>query len=214
VPGSADEGTAGWPVALSGVTESVVTTRGPGGRWNVAALGLFAPDAPGREGGDECDAGDAPVTARTWGETRTRRNFAARGEGYVQFTRDPVDFVEAACSVREADEPVLESADAWVRATARERDRGRSGGTEWVEWALVPAESCVERRTVPTTSRAHAAVVEATVAASRLDVSGYDADRLRERIAYSESVVDSCGGARDRTAWERFEALVDWRPDG
>ncbi|MFQ3320770.1 MAG: hypothetical protein ACI80F_002857, partial [Natronomonas sp.] len=92
-----------WPVELRGVTESVVTTLGPNDRWNVAALGLFA-------GG--------PVVARTWGRTRTWRNFRERGEGYVQFTRDPVDFVEAACSVREEDDPILDSADAWARVTA------------------------------------------------------------------------------------------------
>ncbi|PSP91673.1 DUF447 domain-containing protein, partial [Halobacteriales archaeon QS_1_68_44] len=63
---------AEWPVNLAGVTESVVTTLGPNDRWNLAALGLFAGD---------------PVTARTWGRTRTWRNFRERGGGYVQFTR-------------------------------------------------------------------------------------------------------------------------------
>ena len=42
-----DEAAAGpetteWPVSLTGVTESVVTTLGPNGLWNAAALGLFA----------------------------------------------------------------------------------------------------------------------------------------------------------------------------
>ena len=41
-----------------------------------------------------------PVTATTYGRTRTWRNFRERGGGYVQFTRDPVDFVEAALLVR------------------------------------------------------------------------------------------------------------------
>jgi hypothetical protein len=67
-----------WLVELRGVTESIVATLGPNGRWNLAALGLFAGE---------------PVTSRTWGNTRTRRNFHREGEGYVQFTRDPVDFV-------------------------------------------------------------------------------------------------------------------------
>ncbi len=80
-----DERVADWPVALSGVTESVVTTLGPNGRWNAAALGLFAGD---------------PVTARTWGNTRTKRNFHRRGEGYVQFVDDPVVFTDAALSLR------------------------------------------------------------------------------------------------------------------
>jgi len=53
---------AEWPVDLAGVTESVVTTLGPNDQWNLAALGLHAPD------------GDGPVTATTWGRTRTWRN--------------------------------------------------------------------------------------------------------------------------------------------
>jgi hypothetical protein len=191
----------GWPVGWEGVTESVVTTLGPNDRWNVAALGLFAPDEP-------TDPDDR-VRARTWGRTRTWRNFRERGEGYVQFTRDPVDFVEAACTVREADRPVLASADAWVHVTVAAVGEGEEGDTRWVDWTLSPVEASVERRVVPTVDRAHAAVVEATVAASRLGVPGYDEEELRERIAQYGSVVESCGGERAREAWRRFVATLD-----
>jgi len=182
-----------WPVELTGVTESVVTTLGPNGRWNVAALGLFAGD---------------PVTARTWGQTRTRRNFENEGGGYVQFVRDPVDFVDAACSIREEETPVLQSADAWVNVDSEAADRGIENGTEWIEWELVPTDSAIERETVPTTNRGYYAVVEATVAASRLDVEGYDTELLLDRIDYFESVVERCGGPRERTAFDRFREHV------
>ncbi|CCQ37584.1 DUF447 family protein [Natronomonas moolapensis 8.8.11] len=180
---------AAWPADLRGVTESIVTTLGPNDRWNVAALGLFAGD---------------PVTARTWGRTRTWRNFTERGGGYVQFSADPVDFVDAACSIREEDEPVLESADAWARIGVESIDRGSEGGTQWVDWELTPVESALERETVPTTNRGYYAVVEATVAASRLEVPGYDSDALRARIEYFGDVVERCGGPRERDAFERF----------
>ena len=180
---------AGWPADLRGVTESIVTTLGPNDRWNVAALGLFAGD---------------PVTARTWGRTRTWRNFAERGGGYVQFSADPVDFVDAACSVREEDKPVLSSADAWVRVEAESIDSGSEGDTRWTDWELTPVESAIERETVPATNRGYYAVIEATVAASRLDVPGYDSAVLRDRIDYFEGVVESCGGPREREAFERF----------
>jgi hypothetical protein len=186
-----------WPVKLHGVTESVVTTLGPNDLWNVAALGVHAPD------------GDGPVTATTWGRTRTWRNFRERGEGYVQFTRDPVDFTEAALSIREESAPVLDSADAWVRVDVERRDTGEDGGTQWVEWALHPLESAVERRVVPTTNRGHAAVVEATVAASRLDVPAYDRETLLERLRYFESVVETAGSERERRAFQRVRELVD-----
>ena len=188
---------ASWPVELGGVTESVVTTLGPNDLWNVAALGLHAPD------------GDGPVTATTWGRTRTWRNFRERGKAYVQFTRDPVDFAEAALSIREESEPVLSSADAWMRVSVERLDEGADGGTQWVKWALVPEESGVERRVVPTTNRGHAAVVEATVAASRLDVPAYDRERLLDRLAYFESVVETAGSEREQAAFERVHELIN-----
>ncbi|MBX0294503.1 DUF447 domain-containing protein [Haloarcula nitratireducens] len=186
-----------WPVELAGVTESVVTTLGPNERWNVAALGVRAPEGVG------------PATATTWGRTRTWRNFRERGEGYVQFTRDPVDFAEAALSVREEAEPVLESADAWVRCAVDRVADGEDGGTQWVEWELIPQDSEVERRVVPTTNRGRAAVVEATVAASRLDVPAYDRETLLDRLRYFESVVETAGSEREREAFRRVRELTD-----
>jgi hypothetical protein len=191
-------GGTGWPVELTGVTESVVTTLGPNDRWNVAALGLVAGD---------------PVTARSWGRTRTWRNFETEGGGYAQFVSDPVVFVDAACSIHEVDEPILPSADAWVRVDVAVIDRGTEHGTRWTEWALTPADSSVERETVPTINRGYYAVIEATVAASRLDVSGYDTETLRERIAYFESVAERCGGPRERNAFDRLREHADIEPN-
>ncbi|WP_225333874.1 DUF447 domain-containing protein [Halomicrobium urmianum] len=202
--------TAEWPVDLDGVTETVVTTLGPNDRWNVAALGVHAPKGdgdPGRDG-DPATGGSA-ATARTWGRTRTWRNFREEGGGYVQFTRDPVTFAEAAMTVRETDDPVLEEADAWVRVDASEVDSGTDGDTQWVEWELVPRESGVEREAVPAINRGFYAVVEATVAASRLDVDAYDTDRLLERLAYFEDVVERCGGERERAAFDVVRRQVD-----
>jgi hypothetical protein len=198
---------AGWPdeLDLRGVTESVVTTPGPNGRWNLAALGLHTPEGDGTDGSD-------PLTARTWGHTRTRRNFAERGTGYVQFTRDSRTFVDAALAVREVEDPVLDDADAWVRVTVERIGAGESGGTDWMDWALDPVESQVMRRSVPTTNRGYYAVVEATVAASRLDVDGYDRAELLDRLRYLESVVRTAGGPAEREAFDRLEeyAGADW----
>ncbi len=205
-----------WPAALDlrGITESVVTTLGPNGKWNLAALGLRAPGSDGSAGPPDVEdgnpaTGDGRLTARTWGRTRTRRNFTERGGGYVQFTRDPRTFVDAALSIRESDDPVLEDADAWVRVEVERIGDGESGGTEWVDWALSPAESRVVRESVPTTNRGYYAVVEATVAASRLDVDAYDRAELIERLRYFESVVDTAGGPAEREAFERVREYAD-----
>ena len=193
-----DEHENGWPVALRGVTETVVTTLGPNDRWNAAALGIRG----------EIEAGHAaPATARTWGRTRTRRNFEHRGEGYVQFVDDPLLFVNAALGIEERDEPVLAEAAAWVRVEVERRDEGESDGTEWVDWELQPVESVVERRTVPTIDRGFSAVIEATVWASRLDIEGYDRAELETRLNFLEDVVRTCGGDRERAAFERLWEL-------
>lgn len=186
-----------WPVEVRGVTESVVTTLGPNDRWNVAALGLHAPE----DGG--------PVTARTWDRTRTWRNFTERGEGYVQFTTDPVDFVEAALTVREEAEPILASTDAWARVDVAQITEGIDGETEWVEWELRPVESTVEREGVQTINRGFNAVVEATVAASRLNVPAYESSALLDRLAHLESVVEACGGEREKAAFAVLSEHVD-----
>lgn len=186
---------AEWPVGLRGVTESVVTTLGPNGLWNVAALGLFV---------------GTPVTARTWGNTRTRRNFHRKGEGYVQFTRDPVEFVDAALSIDERDDPVLDSADAWARVAVEPIETGVEGETEWEEWSLRPVESAVVRRDVTPINRGFGAVIEATVAASRLGVPGYEDAALRRRLTHCASVVDRTGGPREREAIERVRRHSTW----
>ena len=193
-----------WPIALSGVTETVVTTQGPDGRWNVAALGVHAP------GGTETATGTPAATARTWGETRTRQNFEARGEGVVQFTRDPLLFVEAALDVREYAQPVLEErVDAWVRVDVERATAGCEGDTEWVDWRLQPVESTVLSESPGHFARGPAAVVEASVAASRLGVPEYDTQQLLDRISYFSDVVDRCGDERTREAFDLLCELAD-----
>ncbi len=192
--GDANTQTA-WPVELSGATETIVTTLGPNGRWNAAALGVFAGE---------------PATAKTWGNTRTRRNFHRQGGGYVQFVDDPVVFTDAALSIFEVDDPILESAAAWARIEVERTDRGTEGDTEWEEWTLEPVESAIERETVPTIDRGFGAVIEATVAASRLTVDGYDESTLRERLTYCADVVDRAGSDREREALERVCELSTW----
>jgi hypothetical protein len=188
---------AEWPVELRGVTESVVATLGPNEKWNLAALGIRAGE---------------PVTARTWGRTRTRRNFHEEDRGVVQFVPDPLVFTESALSIFERSTPIHPSADAWARIAVERAAAGESGGTEWVEWELTPVRVGIENRAVPTTNRGYGAVIEATVAASRLDVATYDSQKLRERLDYFAGVVETCGGPREREALGRIGDLTAWNP--
>ena len=204
-----------WPVELRGVTESVVATLGPNDRWNVAALGLHAPTTPAESGAAESsNASNEPVTARTYGRTRTWRNFSERGGGVVQFTVDPREFVDAALTVYEQDEPVLPHADAWVEVTASEVGRETMGETTVRTWALEPVECEVQTECVPTINRGFDAVIDAAVAASRLDVPSIETAGLLDRLRYAEDVVDRCGGAAEREAFARIDEATDWRSRG
>ncbi len=189
----------GWPVPLRGVTESVIATKGPNDLWNFAALGVHAGD---------------PVTARTYGNTRTRRNFEGRGSGVVQFVADPRTFADAALSVREEPKPVLPSADAWVEVDAEFVGSHEEDGTTIREWELTPGESEVVREGPTTINRGFGAVVEATVAASRLGVPGFDDGELRERLDFLADVVERAGGAREREAMDRIAEYADWSRAG
>ncbi|UVE50429.1 DUF447 family protein [Haloferax larsenii] len=194
--------TVEWPVELRGVTESVVATLGPNDLWNFAALGLHAPNE---------DQDDGVVTATTWGNTRTRRNFHRQGGGVVQFVSDPRDFVDAAMTIWEGETPVLDSADAWAEVEVEMVDSGDDGGTHWETWELRPTEAAVEATRPFTINRAFGAVVDATVAASRLDVPAFDADELLSRLAYFEETVEACGGQAEREAFERIDEHTGWR---
>lgn len=200
---SGSEHTSEWPVDLRGVTESVVATLGPNELWNFAALGLHAPD--------DREESDAPVTATTWGNTRTRRNFHRRGGGVVQFTQDPREFVAAAATIHEKEGPVLDDADAWVEVEAEQVDAGEDGGTRWERWELTPVESAVIREYVPTINRGFAAVVDATVAASRLDVPAFDTEELLDRLDYFAETVEKCGGPAEVEAFETLSDVSGWR---
>jgi hypothetical protein len=196
----------GWPARLRGVTETVTATLGPNERWNHAALGVRV-EAP-------LDAGsEAAATATTWGNTRTRRNLEARGEAVVQFVADPREFVEAALDVRETptDRPTLAAAAAHVRVDAERVYADEEAGTRQERWRLTPGEASVDCEGVPTVNRAFAAVVDATVAASRLDVDAYDEGDLLGRLAYDARVVEACGGPEERDAFDRVDELVGWR---
>lgn len=184
-----------WPVQLAGISECIVTTEQPNGQWNLSALGLI---------------GGEPATATTWGNTRTKRNFERTGIGFIQFTQSTTDFVAAALDVLEFDEPILPASDAWVKVTVQETERGTKNGTTWTSWQLDPVQGKVVRQTVPVLNRGTAAVIEATVAASRLDVNAYDVTTLLGNLQRQQSIVERCGREEDKEAFERLTALTGW----
>lgn len=200
--------TEGWGAAIAGVVETVVATQGPEGRWNQAALGV----EPAEGTGDRIESGsNDPASAKSYGRTLTRRNLERTGSAYVQHTTDPLDFVEAALGVYQTVEPTLVSAVAWTRADVERVESRTSAGTEIVEWKLTPTEGAVLETPVPTFNRGYAATIEATVYASRLDVSDYETERLLDRLSHCETIVEATGAERTLAAFERIDEIVGWR---
>jgi hypothetical protein len=120
-----------------------------------------------------------------------------------------VVFVDAALGVVERDTPVLDCADATVEVTVERLDSGQDGNTEWVDWGVEPVETTVRSESVPVIHRGFAAVVEATVAASRLAVDTYDSTALHDRIDYFEGVVERCGGPAEQEAFEQVRTYIE-----
>ena len=67
------------------------------------------------------------------------------------------------------------------------------------------------RESVPTINRGFSAVVDATVACSRLDVAAFDTDVLLDRLDYFAETVKKCGGPREVEAFETLSAETEWR---
>jgi len=49
------------------------------------------------------------------------------------------------------------------------------------------------------------------VAASRLDVPGFDTAELLDRLRYFADVVERCGGPAEREAFARIDEATGWR---
>ncbi len=217
----------GWRHLHGRITETVAVTRdgggddgvedGDGASYNVAAMGVrqereeksiqgdgsAAAGGRGSQGGVD-DAGSR-VFVRLWEGSDTLDNVRATGEVVVNFTRDPVVYVEAALG--DADGRVvdgrLRDADAWIRCTVEKEGVERDGDVH--RWRLHERETTVETRRVHAVNRGFNAVVEAAVDATRLEFQ----PELRERVERNLGLAYRCGGKREREAVERLREHLD-----
>lgn len=195
VPVSGDP-TTEWPIELAGITETVIATPNPDRTWHQASFGLH-PDT------------DHTGRGRCWGQTKTASNLERTGEAVFQFLTDPLVFAETALGDCNTPAPVFQSTHAWVRVGAVNVATGCQNDTQWSDWQFTPQTSAIRKETVPVVRRGTAAVIEALVAASRLDVPGYDQSTLIAQIDRSRSIINRCGTPRDKTALRRIEQYVD-----
>lgn len=190
----------GWRLLYGEITETVAVTGGDDGS-NVAPMGVVRPE-PDSGGGD---GEEDRVFARLWRGSDTLDNVRDSGRVVVNFTRDPVVYVESALG--DADDRVvdgrLEGADAWIRCEAERDGVERDGDVE--RWRLREEGTTVETRRVFAVNRGFNAVVEAAVDATRLELR----PELRERVQRNVEVALKCGGPREEEAVEVLREHVD-----
>ena len=173
--------------------ETVVTTTGPDGVVNCAAMGVRW--------------GDEELVFWPFDATRTLRNLRVRGEAVVHLTDDVLLFVEAALGhPRPAMHPasvidgsVIGDANAWrevivTAITPTSDDTPRSEVR-----ARVVASGTGTRQPLGLCRARHAAV-EASILASRLKWLG--AEHVRAELARLQELVDKTAGPRERAAMD------------
>jgi len=171
----------------------VVTTTGPDGVVNCAAMGVHW--------------GEEELVFWPFDETRTLRNLRGHGEAVVHLTDDVLLFVEAALGhPRPAMHPatvidgsVIGDANAWrevivTEITATADDTPRSEVR-----ARVVASGTGARQPLGLCRARHAAV-EASILASRLKWLG--AEHVRAELTRLQELVDKTAGPRERAAMD------------
>jgi uncharacterized protein len=182
--------------------ETVVTTSGPDGAVNCAAMGVRW--------------GERELVFWPFDATRTLRNLRGRGEAVVHLTDDVLLFVEAALgrphpAMRPASTIagwVIEDASAWREVVVTDiapagdglpRSRVRARVVDGGDGSQPPPGLC----------RARHAAVEASIAASRLRWLG--AERVRAELDRLQELVDKTGGPRERAAMDYVRRHVTER---
>jgi hypothetical protein len=173
--------------------ETVVTTTGPDGVVNCAAMGV-------RWGEEE-------LVFWPFDATRTLRNLRGHGEAVVHLTDDVLLFVEAALGhPRPAMQPaavidgsVIGDANAWREVIVTEITPTADDTPRSEVRARVVASGTGERQPLGLCRARHAAV-EASILASRLRWLG--AEHVRAELERLQELVDKTAGLRERAAMD------------
>jgi len=178
------------------ILETLVATLDSAGRPNVAPMGI----------GLEGDA----IVLRPFRGAATWLNLEATGCGVVQFTDNVLLFARAALA---SDVPphgpasvvrgiVLDDAAHWREFEVTDRDLAGARAT-----FRARVVACGRRRDLLVFNRAQHAVIEATILATRLHLTG--AAPVLEEIARLRPLVDKTGGPREREAFAFVSATVE-----
>ena len=179
--------------------ETVVTTTGPDGVVNCAAMGV-------RWGQEE-------LVFWPFDATRTLRNLRAHGEAVVHLTDDVLLFVQAALGrPRPAMRPatavagtVIESANAWREVIVTQISPSGDELPRSRVCARIVASGTGTREPLGLCRARHAAV-EASILASRLKWLG--AEHVWAELSRLQELVDRTAGSRERAAMDYVRRYV------
>jgi len=182
--------------------EAVVTTTGPDGVVNCAAMGV-------RWGEEE-------LVFWPFDATRTLRNLRAHGEAVVHLTDDVLLFVQSALghprpTMRPASAvvgSVIEDANAWREVVVTEITPSADGLSRSEVRTRVVASGTGARQPLGLCRARHAAV-EASILASRLKWLG--AEHVRSELDRLQELVDKTAGPRERAAMDYVRRHVAQR---
>jgi hypothetical protein len=177
------------------ILETLVTTLDPEGKAHCAPMGIGL------------DA--AAVVLRPFSTAGTARNLVRLGEGVVNFTDDVLLLAQAALG------PVSPP----FHPSARVRPPRLQAACSWKEFVVTECDRKSERFTIRAAvvaegrsrdflgfNRAHHAVIEATILATRLHL--LDPCTVEAEITRLRPLVEKTGGERERLAFAFVAAFV------
>lgn len=181
---------------LDGISEVIATTASKSGIPNAAPIGIMR----------KRDR----LYVRLFPGSHTRRNVIETGEIIANIIRDPLIYVESAFRDLDADAfefpdgmncPVIRNANAWVLFECQM--------SEGNIFELTPVRGVIRDKPSIAINRGFNAVIEALVHATRYHLNMDE--RYLDLIEHYETIVQRCGGVREKEAMMRLKKL--WRYD-
>ncbi len=171
----------------------IFTTISPDGVPNAAPIGLHKKDGM--------------FFARIY-NSKTLDNILGKKTAAANIVDDPILFVQSALSDIQPDKfdldtgfPVLKDATGWIIFDCKIRKGETISVIE-----LSPLEAQIKHRQIQPINRGFNAVIEATVEATRYVV--LKDKKYLDRIEYYDTIVQKCGGFREKEAMKLLFELV------
>jgi hypothetical protein len=190
-----------------GISEVIVTTQSAAGMPNAAPIGIIT---------EITEEGEYQYLMKLYKGSQTLSNVLETNTLAANVTDDAILFVKTAFEHLSelylsdfAGVPVLTKANAWIVFASiliEERD-------EYLHFQVLPKAVKINRKEVKAINRGLNAAIEATILATRLDITKNEQEKeeikkMGERYA---EIVKKCGGRREKEAMEILKEKCSFR---